>query len=68
MSLSRGARDILLLYAEFCISVPHYRQLTVRSLLYYQVVYSKFPLKRQKVTTALSDANLEGQQSNYGVR
>lgn len=67
MSLSRGARDILLLYTEFRISVPHYSQLTVHSLLYYQIVYNEFPLKRQKVTSTLSDINLEGQQSNYGV-
>ena len=68
MSLSQGARDLLLLYTQFRISVPHYSQLTVHSLLYYQIVHNKFPLKRQKVTSALSDVNLEGQQSNYGVR
>lgn len=31
-------------------------------------MYNKFPLERQKVTSALSDVNLEEQQSNYGVR
>lgn len=68
MPLSRGARDILLLYTEFHISVPRYSQLTVHSLLYYQIVYNKFPLKIQKVTSALSDVNLEGQQRNYEVQ
>lgn len=68
MSLSGGRRDILLLHTEFHINTPHYSQLTVHSLLYYQIVYNKFTLKRQKVTSALSDINLEGQQKNDGVR
>jgi len=52
---------------ELHISIPHYSQLTVPSLLYYQIAYNKFPLKRQKVTSALSDVNSEG-QSNYGLQ
>lgn len=60
-------QDILLFYTELCITVPHYSQLTVHSLHYYPIVYNKFPLERQKVTSALSDANLVGQQSSYGI-
>lgn len=67
MSLSQEARHILLLHTEFHISIPPYCQLTVHSLLYYQVAYNKFPLKRQKVTSALNDVNLEGQQNNYEI-
>lgn len=63
---SRSKRHIAL-YTELHISTPHYSQLTVHSLRYYQIVYNKFPLKRQKVTSALSDVDLEGQQSNYGA-
>lgn len=52
---------MLLLYTEFQISVPHYSQLTARSLLYYQISTEKTQL-----TSARGNVNLKGQQSNYG--